>query len=219
MSDMVGFEHIRPEGFGLGGEGHGDFLGWVRQSEGSGVQGQGAVWEGDSRAVFEIADNGVAAMGKLEPDLVVTTCVQFDLDPGGVLLIVQAFEGEFGQLAAGLDDSAFGLATGHLIGHFAVAGSFALDQSPVNFLYLVLTKLGGQSGGSCGGTCECNNARGGPVEAVDEAQEDVARFVVFFLDKSTGLFEQIWVPGVVALGEDAGRFANNEEVVVEVKDV
>ena len=89
----------------------------------------------------------------------------------------------------------------------------------VGLFHFRLLEHGVQSCQCLGGSGEDDDAADGSVEPVHHAEEDVARFGIFFLDILFHSFAQRLVAGFVALHDFACGFVDNDQVIVFVENV
>ena len=87
-------------------------------------------------------------------------------------------------------------------------------EGEVSLAEVAVFHLDGHAGESLARFGEHDRAAHGSVDAVDEAGEDVAGLVVFFLDVFLHIIEQALVARFVALHDFGGQLVDDDEVSI-----
>ncbi len=181
------------------------------QTQFAGVQAENAV--GARLAVERVAENGAAAVQAMQAGLVGAAGLEQEAEPGGVGTAAQHPHRARGGFAA-RGDVGKSAGTGRRdlrLDFLNTAVPDAIDEGPIQFADAVVFKELGQGGVVAGGLAQQDDAAGEPVEAVAGVHGSAA--------VSGGPLLEISLAVAAALGEQARRFVEREQVGVFKEDV
>lgn len=216
-------EHFFDGGRG-GSDGDGQMGYRMLKGDGVGMERDGAVVIAAGSAIFEVTLNGAADISQLTTNLMVTTCMQVDVEEM-IAAVGDRYLAVFEACQLGI-----GARRGEDIALVALLvldkpifkGTCRLrrgifDHCPIVFLELSCAYLLHHTAQGLGSFGQQHHAGDRSVEAMDDTTVDLSGFMVALLDK---LFHQIGQTGVaslVALGDLPRQLIDSQQMVVLVE--
>lgn len=95
---------------------------------------------------------------------------------------------------------------------------FSFDHRQVDFAGATASKLLAQARRRLGCAGKHHDSCHRPIKAMNQAQKNIARFLMALLDPLFSKIQQADIAALVALNQKPGRFIENEQVIVGVKN-
>lgn len=178
--------------------------------------------QGLGSPVADIPQHGTAHMGQLGSDLVLATGFQ---PKGQETPIAGGPDGsvvEDGPLGSG---SPFGVdgdpARFPTFDPVDQGAPFlfraALHRGKIDLFQSFFAKQDAQTGRRLGRARQEHKAGNRPIQPMHEAEENVSRLVIAFLDPPLGQVQEARIPCGIALNQESGRLINGEKMVVDIE--